>query len=238
MPGGDRLRKGPGRPERPAPTVVGLTRADRAWLLLGGPALGALLGLALPPVGRWVAQLRWAPLQGPLEVVGGVAAGWSALAGGLLGLGGGALLAALALKVTLGDAGIDVDWEGRAATLPRAEVAAGFLDGRELVILDHASRQLLRRRCDASGAELAAAFAAHGYRWLPEDPYAALYRRWVPDAPDLPAAANAVLKAREVALRKKSESDAAEELRDEVQKLGFVVRDESTRQYWRPLVRP
>jgi hypothetical protein len=45
-----------------------------------------------------------------------------------------------------------------------------------------------------------------------------------------------VLKARELALRKRAGRDVAE-LRDEAQKLGFVVRDDGVRQYWRPLVR-
>jgi hypothetical protein len=58
----------------------------------------------------------------------------------------------------------------------------------------------------------------------------------VPDTPDLPGAVHALLKAREAALKKRAGRDVAE-LRDEVQKLGFVVRETATRQYWRPLIR-
>ena len=51
--------------------------------------------------------------------------------------------------------------------------------------------------------------------------------------PDLPQAADAFLRARARALRDDKKDDAAE-LRDELAKLGVVVRDEKKKQYWRP----
>ncbi|MEK3889116.1 hypothetical protein MHB53_17290 [Bacillus sp. FSL K6-3431] len=44
------------------------------------------------------------------------------------------------------------------------------------------------------------------------------------------------MKAREIALQKK-EVDDTKDLLHEIDKLGFVVRDEETRQYWR-VVKP
>jgi hypothetical protein len=58
------------------------------------------------------------------------------------------------------------------------------------------------------------------------------YRRWVPDTPDLPIGADALLKARQRALDSDQGGDVAE-LRDELARLGVVVRDEAKRQYWR-----
>ena len=86
-------------------------------------------------------------------------------------------------------------------------------------------------------ASFAAAFRRHGYPWHAHDPYADLFRRWVPDSGHLPPPVDAVLAARGTALRKKARTEARE-LRDAVEKLGFVVRDEGDRQFWRPLVRP
>ena len=57
----------------------------------------------------------------------------------------------------------------------------------------------------------------------------------MPDTPDLPAAVNALLRARERALEDGDHADAAD-LRREITKLGHVVRTEHHRQYWRPQV--
>ncbi|WBB61443.1 hypothetical protein O7599_02485 [Streptomyces sp. WMMC500] len=230
-PDGDRPAK------RPAATV-GPGLVYRLLLLAGLPALGLLLGWLVPRVADRVAGLRWAPMQGPFELVASFDDGWTAVAGPvagmLLGLGGGLLTYVLAMRVTFEGDTLRVEKDGESRILARAEVAAAFLDKDRLVILDAASRQLLRRPTDLEPADLDRGFTAHGYRWLHEDPFAGCYHRWVPDSAELSVAANAVLKAREHALRKKNAADV-EELRAEAQRLGYVLREEGTRQYWRPL---
>jgi hypothetical protein len=64
------------------------------------------------------------------------------------------------------------------------------------------------------------------------DPRKDEYRRWVEDLPDLPAGANAILKARARALDRGDKEDAAQ-LRQELGKLGIVVREESKHRFWR-----
>jgi hypothetical protein len=102
-------------------------------------------------------------------------------------------------------------------------------------VLDHRSLPLTRDPNPTSRDRIAAAFRAHGYPWRERDPFAELYRRWQPDAPDLPAPVNAVLAAREAALRKKARSEVRG-LSEALHKLGYATRDEGTRQFWRPLV--
>lgn len=225
------------RPAKP-PATVGPGLVYRLLLLAGLPALGVLLGRLVPHVADRVAGLRWAPMQGPFELVASFDDGWTAVAGpvtGLvLGLGGGLLGYALAMRVTFEGDTVRIAKDGESRILARAEVAAVFLDKDRLVVLDTTARQVVRQRSDLEPGDLDRAFTAHGYRWLHEDPYAGCYHRWVRDSAELSAAANAVLKAREHALRKKNATDA-EELRDEAQRLGYVVREEGTRQYWRPL---
>ncbi|MDT0305688.1 hypothetical protein RM780_01750 [Streptomyces sp. DSM 44917] len=222
-------------------TVVGLTPGERLLLWAGLPALGIVLGFLLPPVADGATGLPWAPLEGPLELIASWEGPWvaAALAGTGLLLGAGlAFLAVLTcLRITLTDDRIRLDKDGRTRTLRREDVAAVFLDGKRLVVLAPDTRELLREEPEGGAEALAAAFAAHGYPWRDGgDPYAEHFRRWVPGAPEAPAGVNALLKARESALRKKSRQDA-EELREEVQKLGAVVRDGSGhRQYWRPLI--
>ncbi|MGP4111296.1 YqeB family protein [Streptomyces sp. 4N509B] len=223
-------------------TELGLSLADRVLLIVGGPLLGAVLGILLPPLAGWLLGLSWVPEHGLLRLVDS----WDGVvAPALLGLGGlllGLVLAGLAIastmRVTLTDEWIEIRRSDDRRTIPRGEVDAVFVDGKKLVVLDRESRQLLRETSEADTATIARAFAAHGYPYVKRDPYEDIFRRWVPDTPELPGAVNALLKAREAALKKKAADDAAE-LHDEVQKLGFVVRDgKSARQYWRPLVRP
>jgi hypothetical protein len=222
------------------PTVVGLSRSDRLIVGVGAPVLGLLLGYALPRIADWGLKVPWKPLKAPFKVIASFEGTWllvaSLGAGLVIGLGLAYAAVVESLKVTLTDEQIRLDKDEKTRTLPRGEVDAVFLDGKYLVIIDRESRQLVRDKHESTPVKVAEAFRAHGYPWVESDPYAELYRRWVPDTPDLPPAVNAILAAREGVLRSKAAKDIAE-LRDEVQKLGFVVRDEGTRQYWRPLVR-
>ena len=235
--------RGPVTGEQPPPgsAVLGLPLAERLLTVIGAPALGLAVGFFLPRVAGWaVSSLPWMPFEGPLRLIASLQGSWVAVAflvaGGVLGLGVAYAAIAESLKVTVSGAEIRVARDETARTIARADVDAVFLDGKALVVLDPESRQLLREKHESTAAEVQRAFRAYGYPWVEGDPYADLYRRWVPDTPDLPGTANAVLAAREVMLKKKSAKDVAE-LRDEVEKLGFVVRDDGIRQYWRPLVR-
>jgi hypothetical protein len=227
-----------GLPERA--TVVGMPLADRLVVVIGAPVLGVGLGLLLPRAARWLLTLAWVPLGGPLKLVSLLDHGWGAIAapavGGLLGVALAWVAFAESLTVTLTDREVRLVKDQKTRVIPRGQVHTVFLDGKQLVILDPESRQLLRDKHEASGTRLARAFHAHGYRWTDRDPYRDLYKRWVRDTPDLPPAVNAVLAARELALSKNVGTDVRE-LRDEVQKAGYVIRDEGTRQYWRPVVR-
>ena len=79
----------------------------------------------------------------------------------------------------------------------------------------------------------------HGFTWRDGgDPYAHAYRRWVEglpedEAPDgLPRGANALLSARRRAL-KRDDRDEADELRQELSRLGISIKDVKDRQHWR-----
>ncbi|WP_262402770.1 hypothetical protein [Actinomadura sp. CNU-125] len=104
------------------------------------------------------------------------------------------------------------------------------------MLLGHAGGELYRQECDLSFRRVAEAFTEHGYLWADADPHKNEYRRWVPDLPDLPRGANALLKARQKPLKEKgSDAEDVRELRDELARLGVVVRDQKRRQYVRTL---
>jgi hypothetical protein len=226
---------------RMAEHELGFSRGDRWLIWVGFPLVGLAAGWALPLLAHWLLSLPWVPFAGPVRLVAALDAGF----GRAVLVGAGLLLALVlafvavheTLRVTVADFELRLRLGDTERTVPRGEISAVFVDGRHLVVLDRESRQVVRDKLEHAGdPRVAAVFRAHGYPWLPRDPFTDLFRRWVPDLPDLPPAVNAVLAARAVALNNKSGTDAAE-LRDEVQKLGYTVRDDGTTQHWRPLVR-
>ena len=173
---------------------------------------------------RWYRRLdkpRWQP-PGP---VFGIA--WSALYVLLATAGARAVT-----TVRVDPGGVTVTRADRTTTAGREEVAAVFCDGRDLVLLRPDGGEAARERTWHRAARLRRAFSAEGWPWRDGDPYAAEYSRWVEGLPDVGAREEALLRARHAALRSGDAADASA-LREELGRLGVVVRDEGRRQYWR-----
>jgi hypothetical protein len=218
-----------------------MPRSDRIVVLLGVPVAGLLIGLALPPLARWA--LDWSggmPMRAVVRVVGAVDRPWEIAVNLAIWLVLGLLVARSALaesaRLTVTDSDLRLDRGDWTRTIPRADIDTVFGEGGRLVVLDRESRSVVREPTQAPMAAVAAALRDRGYPWRDEDPYAGLYRRWWTDTPELPESVNKVLAARELALKRKA-ADEVRELGDAVQRLGFAVRDEGPKQYWRPLVR-
>jgi hypothetical protein len=200
-----------------------------------------LVWLCLPPIGAGllllvVRVITWVPLPGPFhavrelpELLGAIVA--SAL-GALLGLVLAALVDRESLTVRITAAEVVLARPGATHVVPRREVAVAFPDKDQLVLLGHTGRELGREPSHLAARRLRAAFTANGIEWAEQDPYRDAYRRWVPDLPELPPAAHALLAARQKALTAGDDADVRE-LRAELARLGFVVRDTGKRQYWR-----
>ncbi|SDH92980.1 hypothetical protein SAMN05421505_12712 [Sinosporangium album] len=202
------------------------------WLVF--PLVGAGLGWLLPTLSDW---LVGSPFEGPLKLIQSIPDPWLAvgapIVGALLGLTVSAIALHEALVVTVADERVNLKREGRSLDFDRSAVSAAFVDAKHLVLLGHDGVELARERCDdLSVAELAAAFTGHGYRFLDEDPHKSEFRRWVPGMSGLPDGADAVLTARQKALDKGNSRDI-HELREELSKIGVVVRQEKKRQYLR-----
>ena len=109
----------------------------------------------------------------------------------LLGVTAGIWLAYVAFKeslaVAVGDQSVRVAKDGARQTVARADVAAVFLDGKQLVLVGTAAKELVREAHESTDRRIADAFTAHGYPWTPDgDPYRDAFLRWVPDTPDCP----------------------------------------------------
>lgn len=224
-------------PAAPEATVVTDPPLVRALLWAGLPALGLGAGWLLPRALDWVAARERLPLPGPLRLVAELPRPLVTVAALLAGVLAGLALAHRAttesLVLTVGAHAVQLRREGTTQEVARADVAAVFLDGDRLVLLDRDTTELATAPCEAYHARVAQAFLRHGYPWHPEgDPYESDYRRWVPGLPGLPPGADALFTARQRALERGDRADAAA-LRADLAALGLVVRDRDRRQYYR-----
>lgn len=220
------------------PVRLGPSTGDLISLLVLAPLVGMCAGLAVPWIAERVDGLPWVPFQGPLELVASMPRGWATAAGCVAGLALGVGLAIITLRdtvrVVVASDSIVFDGRGVTRQIARSDVSAAFLAGRRLVVVDGASREVLYDEVDAKPKRIEQAFRLHAYPWREDDPYVEAFQRWVPETPDLPGSVNAVFAARETSLREHDAGDA-DDLRSELLKKGFVVRDSNARQYWRSL---
>lgn len=216
--------------------------AHPAWIRLALPFLGIGAGLLVKGAAQWIISLPWAPFQGPLELLESIPQPWATVGAGVLGAVGGLILAFMidhdALTVAVRTDEVELTRRGRTHEHARGSVEGAFIDGRgmtgkRLVLLGRDGRVLERMPCDLKEERVAEAFRVNGWPWLEADPYAGEFRRWVDGLPELPPAANALLRARREALKDDAEGDDAEELRRELAELGVVVREDKDRQYFR-----
>lgn len=223
-------------------TVIGHSAVDKLILYGGLPLLGLALGFFLPRIADWAVRQRWVPWQRPLEFLAESDGWWVAAICIALGVIGGLLLAAMALedtlKTTISNTEVEFLKNQKTTRVLREKVALAFLDGKEIVLQDSHSAELAREKHDQFASEsnkIATAFRSHGYPWSDAgDPHENEFRRWVEDDPDLSPAANAVLRARSKAFDQGDKGKAdLRELRQELTKLGHVIRDRDKKQYWR-----
>ncbi len=218
-------------------TLFGWTTRDLVILVAGFALVAGIIGAAVPFVAGWASRLP-TDLQPIFELADSydrrIAVGLFTV----VGLVGGAVFAIMVLhrlaQITFTDEAIRVERSGSSFVVPRTEVSAVFLDEKQLVVLGVDSGQRIRSDVVRGTADkLRNASRRHGYPWFDQDPHADLFLRWGPDTADLPPAANALLKVRADALEKQSAEDL-DELGEELQKLGYVVRQTQNTQYWRP----
>lgn len=222
-------------------TIVGFSATTGIILYGGFGAVGLVLGYFLPRIATWALKLPWIPFEGPFKLINSFNGIWLDIIMAMLGLIVGLIFAMIAVKemliVTITDKEVLLDKDGNKQIIGRKKVDTVFLDGKQLVIVGESGYELARGNIDETPKIVSEGFKKHDYPWSSEgDPFKEEYRRWVPDMPDISPSANAVMKARDNALQKR-ETKEINELQKELTKLGIVVRDEETRQYWRKVQR-
>jgi len=148
----------------------GFDAAGRTWVMGLFAVGGAVVGLVVPFVAGWVADLPWAPFQGPFRLVAETSAGWLSwglpLAGLVVGL-------ALALHTVHGtailhvsDQQIRVEKRGQVVRVIRREQVDGVhRDGSTVVVESAEGRTLFSGELEGDKGEIRDALVRHGYPW-------------------------------------------------------------------------
>lgn len=218
---------------------MGPGREFHVIVWVGFPLAGALAGVLLAFALDWIVGLTWAPFQGPLSLVDEVTGAWTlpVLAG--VGVVLGLVLAVIAQReaavVSVGPDEVTLTQDGDERVIARASVASVFAENGHVVVQDAAGRRGGAVRLeDLSQEKVREAFVGHGYTWVGKDPFDDRFTRWIPDSPAVSPEANAILAARQTSLEKNNGRDS-EDFRQELEKIGVVVRDEGDRQFWRTI---
>ena len=226
----------PWLPALPVTTVVKHTFWYHAFLWTAFPIVGAVLGWLLAQLPGWIEGTPIPFFSGLVEILDDRSGTVMTLVLIAVGIIAGSLVALTAYEevvwVTVTDADVTVAVVDKTKEFKRNQVADVFTDDKTLVLLGRDTSELVRQRTDHKSTTLQAAFETHGYPWRDADPNEASFARWVDGVPGLGEHANAILRARQVALDEDKKEEIVE-LREEAAKLGVVVRDTKKRQYWR-----
>ncbi|ASR37226.1 hypothetical protein BAY61_21995 [Prauserella marina] len=212
--------------------------ASWLWLFrLAGGALGFGLAFVVGPVVDWLLSLAGGA-PGPLRLAAELPPVWAIPVLTLAGLGLGFWFARQwrdeAGRIEVSAEGITVHRGGTSRHVDRATINAVFTDGKDLVLLDARSGELLRAPVDdvlVSGLRAACDQLGHPWKGT-TDPREDAFVTWIDGSATLDTHAHELFRARQRALADKLPG-AAEKARDELRDLGFAVRDRKNGQQYR-----
>lgn len=212
----------------------------RRWIV-GMCITGALLGFGasfvIRPFVDWLLGMA-GDAPGPLRLAAGLPQAWAIPVLTLAGLGVGFWIAREWQKengtISVADEGATVRRAGNRSYVARDRIGGVFTDGRDLVIVDGRTNELLRVKTDTVlVTRLREAFERFGYPWQgTRDPNEQAFVTWVDGNDLLDPNAHDLLRARQRALADKR-FGAADDARDELRVLGIAVRDRNDAQQYR-----
>lgn len=204
---------------------------------VAGAAVGFGAAFVVGPLVHWLlGMIGDAP--GPLRLAALLPTMWAIPVLTLVGLIAGHLFASSWQKengsFTITPEGVTHHHEGTGEHVSRSRIEGVFTDGRDLVLVDGRSAELLRTKADdVLFTGLKDAFEQHGYPWLgTSDPREEAFTSWIDGAGSLPDGAHELLRTRRRLLADK-QTGGAEEVRDKLRNLGVMVRDRDDAQQYR-----
>jgi hypothetical protein len=156
-----------GIPER---TVGGFDRTARAWLLALFGVGGVVLGLSVPLLSGWAADLPWMPFQGPLSLLGSFDQPWFVWGRPVFGLVAGIAFAIWVILdspvLHISHDEVRVERRGQVEhVIERAKVAGVYRRRSKIVIETAAGRKLFEDDVEGDKAAVRDTFVDKGYPW-------------------------------------------------------------------------
>lgn len=218
-------------------TLLHFSNSDKVIMWLGFPLIGLVLGWFLPSIAKWSSSLAWIPFfEGPLKLIASYDGVWVGIITMILGLIAGVAFTFLAfhesLEISLYDDKVVLKLRDDETILNKNDIALVFMDKKQIVLIGHDKKELFRFKQELTKHTVGAAFIKHHYPWSDTDPFHKDFKTWVVDSPDLSPAANALLKARKIALEAGNDEEAFQ-LVQELWKLRVSVKENDKRQYYR-----
>ncbi|WP_409179031.1 hypothetical protein [Brevibacillus fortis] len=217
-------------------TVLNFSKTDKVILWLGFPLSGLVLGWFLPSIAKWGSSLPWIPFEGPLKLIASYNGAWVGFVTMILGLIAGIALTLFSfhesLETSVFDDKVTCKLRDDEILFKKKDISLVFMDKKQLVLVGNDEKELFRCKQELNKSRVSAAFIKHNYTWIDTDPFKHDFKIWVVDSPDLSPAANALLKAREIAIEKGNDEEAFQ-LAQELWKLKVSVKEKDKRQYYR-----
>jgi len=210
------------------------------WIVgvrIAGAVLGFGAAFVIGPIVNWLLGLA-GDAPGPLRLAAGLPLMWAIPALTIAGLGLGFWITREWQKengiITVSPDGVTVQRGGAGSHVARDRIDEVFSDGRDLILVDEHTNELLRAKTDKMLLpRLRQAFVGFGYHWQgTTDPHEHAFETWVDGNGQLSDRVQDLLRARQRALADKR-SGAAEDARDDLRDLGIVVRDRNDAQQYR-----
>lgn len=217
-------------------TILGFSRFEKIMIILIPMILGATIGWFLPTIAKWIVKLPFIPLEKLFIFASHSNSFWFSIIAMIIGIAAGITLSIFilseSLKVIISDDDIKLQIGDEQKIINKSDISAVFVEKKTLIILGKYSNELYRECIESKIETTKKAFLYHRYPWKEEDPFTKQYKRWVLGHPDFSNQINALLYAREHAL-KNDEEDEAKQLRQDLVQLDVVIRDDKNAQYVR-----
>ncbi|MGE7624331.1 YqeB family protein [Viridibacillus sp. NPDC096237] len=215
---------------------LNFSKGDKLFLWLILPLIGLVIGYFLPPISEWASKLEWIPFQGPFKLVASLNAGWVIFATMAFGLVASIILTLLIydeiLNIYISEDTLAFKIGKIDMSYDKDNISYIYVDHKDLVVIGHEGHELFRYKKELSTKILKEELGERGYLFKDGNPYKEQFKKWVPGLTDLPLEANALLKARDVAL-KNDDSEEALQIVFELWKLHVSVKEIESKQYYR-----
>ncbi|MCX7746037.1 MAG: hypothetical protein N2645_03960 [Clostridia bacterium] len=217
-------------------TVLGINKSEKSIITTVCIILGAVIGLFIPMIVDWALKLPVVPMEKLLIFIASLNHFWVSGVAAIIGVIAGVFVSLVifseSLTVTLSDNQLKLVLRDSERIIHKKDISAVYMDNKNLVVLGQNSQELYSEQFDLKLDSVRDTFGKHQYPWFDADPFINEYQRWEYGHPDFPSDINALLRAREIAIKEKNKK-TAKYLREDLAELGAVVRDARNGQYVR-----